>query len=67
MKEAMPVAMIGFPIHMYHAIHCVSNQLSWEKSTFKPAYSCEAVRSLEEPTKVALRDMVGGEEENGVR
>jgi hypothetical protein len=58
----MPVAMRGFPIHKYHAIHCLSNQLSWAKFTFELAYSCEAVRSLEEPTKVALKlnDMVRG-------
>ena len=37
MKEAMPVAMRGFPIHRYHAIHCLSNQLSWAKSTFELA------------------------------
>jgi hypothetical protein len=37
MKEAMPVAMRGFPIHKYHAIHCLSNQLSWAKSTFELA------------------------------
>jgi hypothetical protein len=37
MNEAMPVAIRGFPIQMYHAIHCLSNQLSWVKSVFKVA------------------------------
>ena len=32
-----PVAMTGLPIHMYHATHCVSTQLSLDKSVL--AYS----------------------------
>lgn len=32
-----PVAMTGLPIHMYHATHCVSIQLSLDMSVL--AYS----------------------------
>jgi hypothetical protein len=45
-KLINPVAIIGFPIHTYHATHCCSSHESEEKSV--PAYSSVSTSGIVE-------------------